>query len=80
MEDKSMHPGMNPINDSMLSRESWKIFQIMPEFVEGFERMARVRPSANFLMQASPLSAVVARALWKLRIKAHLKVNHPVLG
>ena len=38
---------MNPINDSLLSRESWKIFQIMAEFVEGFERMARVRPSVS---------------------------------
>jgi len=52
MEDKSMHPGMNPINDSMLSRESWKIFQIMPEFVEGFERMARVRPSVSIFGSA----------------------------
>ncbi len=47
MENKSKHPGMNPINDSLLSRESWKIFQIMAEFVEGFERMARVRPSVS---------------------------------
>ncbi len=52
MEDKSMHPGMNPINDSMLSRESWKIFQIMAEFVEGFERMARVRPSVSIFGSA----------------------------
>ncbi len=48
MEDKSMHPGMNPINDSMLSRESWKIFQIMAEFVEGFERMAHELSDAGF--------------------------------
>ena len=47
-----MHPGMNPINDSMLSRESWKIFQIMAEFVEGFERMARVRPSVSIFGSA----------------------------
>ena len=52
MEDKSMHLGMNPINDSMLSRESWKIFQIMAEFVEGFERMARVRPSVSIFGSA----------------------------
>lgn len=47
MEDKTTHPSMNPINDSMLTRESWKIFQIMAEFVEGFERMACVKPSAE---------------------------------
>lgn len=52
MEDKSTHPSMNPINDSMLSRESWKIFQIMAEFVEGFERMARVRPSVSIFGSA----------------------------
>ena len=52
MEDKSMHPGMNPINDSMLSRESWKIFQIMAEFVEGFERMALVKPSVSIFGSA----------------------------
>ena len=52
MEDKSTHPGMNPINDSMLSRESWKIFQIMAEFVDGFERMARVKPSVSIFGSA----------------------------
>jgi uncharacterized protein (TIGR00730 family) len=31
-----------------LSRESWKIFQIMAEFVEGFERLARIHPSVSF--------------------------------
>jgi uncharacterized protein (TIGR00730 family) len=52
MEDKSTHPSMNPINDSMLSRESWKIFQIMAEFVEGFERMACVKPSVSIFGSA----------------------------
>ena len=52
MEDKSTHPSMNPINDTMLTRESWKIFQIMAEFVEGFERMARVKPSVSIFGSA----------------------------
>ena len=34
-------------NDSALSRESWKIFQIMAEFVEGFERLASIKPSVS---------------------------------
>jgi uncharacterized protein (TIGR00730 family) len=51
-KDKSSHPGMAPINDTMLTRESWKIFQIMAEFVEGFERMARVRPSVSIFGSA----------------------------
>lgn len=50
--DKSSHPGMSPINDTMLTRESWKIFQIMAEFVEGFERMAQVRPSVSIFGSA----------------------------
>jgi len=36
-----------PINDTMLIRESWKIFQIMAEFVEGFERLVRISPSVS---------------------------------
>ena len=52
MDDKSKHPSMNQINDSMLSRESWKIFQIMAEFVEGFERMACVKPSVSIFGSA----------------------------
>ena len=51
-QDKSSHPGMSPINDTMLTRESWKIFQIMAEFVEGFERMAGVRPSVSIFGSA----------------------------
>lgn len=47
MEDKSTHPSMNTTSDSLLNRESWKIFQIMAEFVEGFERMACVKPSVS---------------------------------
>ncbi len=31
----------------VLSRESWKIFQIMAEFVEGFERLDQIRPSVS---------------------------------
>lgn len=52
MEDKSTHPSMNQINDTMLTRESWKIFQIMAEFVEGFERMACVKPSVSIFGSA----------------------------
>ena len=44
---KNQHPGMLPVNDTQLTRESWKIFQIMAEFVEGFERLARIKPSIS---------------------------------
>ena len=57
--------------DSMLVRESWKIFQIMAEFVEGFERLARIRPSVSIFgsSRTSPdhphytLAEQIARAL-----------------
>ncbi|MDH5544468.1 MAG: TIGR00730 family Rossman fold protein [Gammaproteobacteria bacterium] len=49
---KSSHPSLNPINDSMLTRESWKIFQIMAEFVEGFERLAKTSPSVSIFGSA----------------------------
>ncbi len=43
---------MMPVNDTTLTRESWKIFQIMAEFVEGFERLARIRPSVSIFGSA----------------------------
>jgi len=52
IDKKSVHPGLTPIDDSMLSRESWKIFQIMAEFVEGFERLAEISPSISIFGSA----------------------------
>ncbi|WP_018954686.1 TIGR00730 family Rossman fold protein [Thioalkalivibrio sulfidiphilus] len=46
------HPGLQPIDDTVLTRESWKIFQIMAEFVEGFERLARIKPSVSIFGSA----------------------------
>jgi len=37
---------------AMMSRESWKIFQIMAEFVEGFEKLARIHPSVSIFGSA----------------------------
>lgn len=34
-------------NEIALVHESWKIFQIMAEFVEGFEKLARIKPSVS---------------------------------
>lgn len=51
-EMKAEHPGLQPVNDTQLIRESWKIFQIMAEFVEGFERLARIRPSVSIFGSA----------------------------
>ncbi len=46
---KSAHP---VITDSDLTRESWKVFQIMAEFVEGFEKLATIRPSVSMFGSA----------------------------
>jgi uncharacterized protein (TIGR00730 family) len=40
------------VNDTALTRESWKIFQIMAEFVEGFERLAPIKPSVSIFGSA----------------------------
>jgi len=52
---RASHPGLAPINDTLLTRESWKIFQIMAEFVEGFERLARIKPSVSIFGSARVL-------------------------
>jgi uncharacterized protein (TIGR00730 family) len=49
--DKTPHHGVIP-DEGMLTRESWKIFQIMAEFVEGFERLAEIRPSVSIFGSA----------------------------
>jgi uncharacterized protein (TIGR00730 family) len=46
------HPSLGQINDTQLTRESWKIFQIMAEFVEGFERLAQIKPSVSIFGSA----------------------------
>ncbi|MBD3609776.1 MAG: TIGR00730 family Rossman fold protein [Gammaproteobacteria bacterium] len=71
MDKKTDHPGMHPINDTSLTRESWKIFQIMAEFVEGFERLAQIKPSVSIFGSARTqpdhpyyqLTEQIARAL-----------------
>jgi uncharacterized protein (TIGR00730 family) len=40
-------PSPPDINDSMLTKESWKIFQVMAEFVEGYERLVHIKPSVS---------------------------------
>ena len=35
------------IDDSDLNQESWRIFQIMAEFVEGFQKLSGIRPSVS---------------------------------
>ena len=41
------NPQVRPVDHAMLSRESWKIFQIMAEFVDGFEKLSTLCPSVS---------------------------------
>ncbi len=40
------------VNDSVMSRESWKIFQVIAEFVEGYERLVHIPPSVSIFGSA----------------------------
>lgn len=40
------------INDSLLAHESWKIFQVISEFVEGYERLVHMQPSISLFGSA----------------------------
>lgn len=40
-------PKRRPVNRELLNRESWRIFQIMAEFVEGFEQLSSISPSVS---------------------------------
>jgi uncharacterized protein (TIGR00730 family) len=52
------------VADAQLQRESWRIFQIMAEFVEGFEKLSLIRPSVSIFGSArfAPDDAWYARA------------------
>ncbi|MDG0995633.1 MAG: TIGR00730 family Rossman fold protein [Gammaproteobacteria bacterium] len=54
MPDKSQDPRFNTGDQSSpsLSSESWKIFQIIAEFVEGFERLSKIAPSVSIFGSA----------------------------
>lgn len=45
-------PPLSAVADANLHREAWKVFQIMAEFVEGFERLPGVRPSVSMFGSA----------------------------
>lgn len=45
-------PNIPGTKDSQLTRESWKVFQILAEFVEGFEKLASIPPSVSIFGSA----------------------------
>lgn len=42
-------------HEGALTRESWKIFQIMAEFVEGYQRLVTIKPSVSVFGSARTL-------------------------
>jgi uncharacterized protein (TIGR00730 family) len=52
MSDLSSSRPKRPGADAELSRESWRVFQIMAEFVEGFEKLSRIRPAVSIFGSA----------------------------
>ncbi len=55
----------------LLNKESWKVFQIMAEFVEGFEQLATISPSVSIFGSAR----TKPRVLWKRLIKGLIAAN-----
>lgn len=51
-ESGRLRPVTPEVNDSMLTRESWKIFQVISEFVEGYERLVHIEPSVSIFGSA----------------------------
>src|SRR6188768_3093792 len=45
-------PHLREVKDSTMSRESWKIFQVISEFVEGYERLVYTAPSVSIFGSA----------------------------
>ncbi|PCI38048.1 MAG: TIGR00730 family Rossman fold protein [Thiotrichales bacterium] len=45
-------PETPQVNDALLVPESWKIFQVVAEFVEGYERLIHVKPSVSIFGSA----------------------------
>ena len=53
MKDKTQeHRFVGRGDSGSLTRESWKIFQIIAEFVEGFERLSKIAPSVSIFGSA----------------------------
>ncbi len=51
-QNERMRFASNDETEQALSRESWKIFQIMAEFVEGFQKLAAISPSVSIFGSA----------------------------
>ena len=48
LEEKNKIRPLEPmIDDSTLTKETWKVFQVLSELVEGYERLSHISPSVS---------------------------------
>lgn len=52
MANTPSRPSIPSVNDALMSHESWKIFQVIAEFVEGYERLVHIKPSVSIFGSA----------------------------
>ncbi len=52
MSDISSSRPRNAHSEAQLNRESWRVFQIMAEFVEGFEKLSGIAPAVSIFGSA----------------------------
>ena len=45
-------PSFIPLKEDTLNRETWRVFQIMAEFVDGFEQLSHIKPSVSIFGSA----------------------------
>ena len=45
-------PSFIPLKENTLNRETWRVFQIMSEFVNGFEQLSQIKPSISIFGSA----------------------------
>lgn len=48
-------PSFIPLKENTLNRETWRVFQIMSEFVNGFEQLSQIKPSVSIFGSARTL-------------------------
>ncbi len=45
-------PAFIPLKENSLNRETWRVFQIMAEFIDGFEQLSQIKPSVSIFGSA----------------------------
>ncbi|MDM8560913.1 TIGR00730 family Rossman fold protein [Candidatus Parabeggiatoa sp. HSG14] len=51
-QKQTINPANRQINSLNLQEDSWRVFQIMAEFVEGFEQLSNITPSVSIFGSA----------------------------